>query len=76
MCEDTVQVGGSFDDGDDNMASFYSILTEEGDYEPTSSPFDVDMLEEVTCEYLDCLLDEDVPLEVVTGAPRELLTFC
>ncbi|KAI5072054.1 hypothetical protein GOP47_0012160 [Adiantum capillus-veneris] len=74
-CEDMVQVESLFDDGGDDIGFLDSLLPEEGDYVLLSSPFDTSMLEDVTYDFLDHLLDEGVPLELATGVPREFLAY-
>ncbi|MCO5582171.1 hypothetical protein L7F22_036062 [Adiantum nelumboides] len=67
VCEEVVQVAGFFDD----YVFFDSLMSEAGDDAFFSSSLDSGMLENVTCECFDHLLDEEVPLAIIIVAPKK-----
>ncbi|MCO5610524.1 hypothetical protein L7F22_064763 [Adiantum nelumboides] len=71
VCEEVVQVASFFDDGIDDNVFFDSLMSETGDDAFFSSSLDTGMLENVTCECFDHLLDEEVPLAIITVAPKK-----
>ncbi|MCO5601490.1 hypothetical protein L7F22_055611 [Adiantum nelumboides] len=71
VCEAVVQVEGLFDDGVDDIGLFDSLMLEASDDVSFSSSLDTGMLENVTCEFYDHLLDEEVPLAIIIVAPKK-----
>ncbi|KAI5054682.1 hypothetical protein GOP47_0029827 [Adiantum capillus-veneris] len=66
--EEVVQVEGLFDVAVDDIGFFDSLMPEASDGVSFSSSFDTGMLEDVTCEFFDRLLHEEMPLEKIMGA--------
>ncbi|KAI5059722.1 hypothetical protein GOP47_0026041 [Adiantum capillus-veneris] len=71
VCTEVVHVESMFDDGVDNLSFFDSLMPEAVDDMSFSSSFDTGMLENATCEFFDRLLDEEVPLAEIMGAPKK-----
>ncbi|MCO5606674.1 hypothetical protein L7F22_060863 [Adiantum nelumboides] len=67
--EECVQpVEGLFNDGVDDIGFFDSLMLEASDDVSFSSSLDTGMLENVTCELFDFLLDEEMCREKIMGA--------
>ncbi|KAI5054266.1 hypothetical protein GOP47_0024981 [Adiantum capillus-veneris] len=67
MCEEVVQIESLCDDVSDDIGFLANLLSEAG---VNVSTFYTSMLEDVTCEFFDRLLDEKVPLEKDIDAPK------
>ncbi|MCO5584414.1 hypothetical protein L7F22_038340 [Adiantum nelumboides] len=71
VCEAVEQVEGLFDDGVDDIGFFDNLMLEASDDVSFSSSLDTGMLENVTCEFFDRLLDEEVPLAIIIVAQKK-----
>ncbi|MCO5574515.1 hypothetical protein L7F22_028300, partial [Adiantum nelumboides] len=71
-CDDqSSMVEGLSNDEGGYIEFFDDLLSKAGDYVCLPSSFDIGMLEDVTCEPLDCLLDDEVPIKMVTDILRK-----
>ncbi|MCO5552100.1 hypothetical protein L7F22_005610 [Adiantum nelumboides] len=71
VSEEGDQVESLFDGVSDDIKFLDSLLFEADDDVFFSFPFDIGMLEDVTYDFFDRLLDEEMPFEKIIGASKK-----